>query len=324
MRTLATLCSGTVPIGIVVVFMSLTARDARRASLASRLGRFTGQGPAADTPDEPHTALNRRLRSAFQRVVGRRLERRRFAAGLDAQLMRADLRLRPSEWLVFEVCGAVVIGTMAGLRFGSLGASLVGIGVDFIGARLWLRHRQRARLRSFERQLSDAIGLLGNALRAGYSLSRAWQAVSESSAPPVGTEFQRVSRETDLGVDFYDALDHLAERVPCRDLGVLIMSMAVHRTTGGNLAEVLDRIAATIRDRVRIRGEIRTLTAQATMSGYVITLLPVGLAAVLEVISPDYFRPMLTQALGVIMLVGAAVSMAAGALIIRRITRIKV
>jgi tight adherence protein B len=149
--------------------------------------------------------------------------------------------------------------------------------------------------------------------------------------PPVSTEFKRVVREVSLGLPFEQALNDLFARVPSEDLEIMTTAIAVHAQVGGNLAEILDTIAFTIRERVRIRGEIRTLTASQRMSGYVIGFLPIGLLLTLAVVSPKFLAPMLKGPpsvlgvpLGLIMLAAGGVAMGIGFVLIRRIVDIKV
>ncbi|MDQ6846968.1 MAG: type II secretion system F family protein, partial [Candidatus Dormibacteraeota bacterium] len=173
-------------------------------------------------------------------------------------------------------------------------------------------------------QLGDTITLLSNALKAGYSFAQALASVSRNASPPISDEFARATREIALGIGVDDALNHMVQRNKSEDFDLLVTAVQIQRVVGGNLAEILDTIAYTIRERVRIQGEIRTLTAQARVSGIIITLLPFGLAGVLEMLSPSYFGPMLTETLGHILLGIGIFSIAIGAAAIQKIVKIEV
>ena len=140
----------------------------------------------------------------------------------------------------------------------------------------------------------------------------------------MSSEFRRVVQEVGLGRTTEEALQSLLRRMPSEDLDLLITAVNIQMEVGGNLAQILDTIGHTIRERVRIKGEIRTLTAQARASGWIITLLPIGLAAVLSVISPDYFNPMFKQTLGIVMLAVGGFSMLIGFALIQKIVKIEV
>ncbi len=197
--------------------------------------------------------------------------------------------------------------------------------------RLYLKRRQAKRLRLFNEQLPGTITLLANSLRAGSSFLQGIELVTREARPPISEEFERVVREMQLGLALQPALNNLVRRVASEDLELMVTAIQIQSTVGGNLATVLDAIAHTIRERMRIHGEIHTLTAMARYSGYVITLLPIGLAGVLFVISPDYITVMFEKPpelaglpMGVVFFIVGLISMGIGFLFIRRIVDIKV
>jgi tight adherence protein B len=213
--------------------------------------------------------------------------------------------------------------------------TIIGLALLFlVGAffpRYYLRYRQGKRLKAFGDQLPDTITLLANSLRAGSSFLQGVELVTREARPPISEEFERVVREMNLGVALQPALNNLVRRVASEDLELMVTAINIQSQVGGNLATVLDSIAYTIRERVRIQGEIRTLTAMQRYSGYVITLLPVGLGAILMLVSPTYFGRMFEPEpsmfglpAGVIFLLLGVISMAFGYVLIRRIVDIKV
>jgi tight adherence protein B len=208
---------------------------------------------------------------------------------------------------------------------------LVGGLVGFALPRMWLNRRKNGRLGAFNKALPDTITLIANALRAGSSFLQAIELVVRESRPPISTEFGRVIREVNLGLPFDQALENMVRRVRSDDLELMATAISIQHQVGGNLAEILDSIAYTIRERVRIKGEIRTLTAQQRLSGYVVGFLPIGLAGFLFVAAPGFMDPMfqnppeiLGLPAGVIILILGGVMMFIGFMLIRRIVDIEV
>jgi tight adherence protein B len=290
-------------------------------------GASTGQGPISDLIAQSAAMAN------LNKVV----EQRDFGANLARELARADLKLKPSEYLFIRAGATVGIPVaMYILGFvvkplGSPLALLIGAFIGFMIPKFWLNRRKNGRLNSFNKQLPDTITLIANALRAGSSFLQAIELVVRESRPPISTEFGRVIREVNLGLSFDTALENMVRRVKSDDLELMATAISIQHTVGGNLAEILDSIAFTIRERVRIQGEIRTLTAQQRMSGYVVGFLPVALAAFLFVAAPGFMEPMFDARisvmglpLGVIIMVIGGISMFFGFMFIRRIVDIEV
>src|SRR5256714_780361 len=170
----------------------------------------------------------------------------------------------------------------------------------------------------------DTLTLLSNAIKAGYSFAQAIDTVAKNAVPPIGDEFGRAVREMNLGGSPDEALMNITKRVISPDFDLVATAYSIHRTVGGNLAEILDNIAYTIRERVRIKGEIATLTAQARASGTLITALPIVLAAFMYFVTPTYFRPMFGSIIGWILLAIGGFMIFVGNLIIRRVVAIEV
>jgi tight adherence protein B len=208
---------------------------------------------------------------------------------------------------------------------------LIGAFIGFMLPRFWLGRRKAGRLGSFNKQLPDTITLIANALRAGSSFLQAIELVVRESRPPISTEFGRVIREVNLGLPFDQALENMVRRVRSDDLELMATAISIQHQVGGNLAEILDSIAYTIRERVRIQGEIRTLTAQQRLSGYVVGFLPIGLAGFLFIAAPGFMKPMfdnppeiLGLPAGVVILIFGGFMMFMGFMFIRRIVDIEV
>jgi tight adherence protein B len=202
-----------------------------------------------------------------------------------------------------------------GLALGVAGFYLPGMYVKF---------RQGARLGAFNTRLGDTITMLANSLRSGYSLPQGMDMVAREQPAPVSDEFGRVVREIGLGLSTEEALANLLRRVPSEDLDLMITAINVQHEVGGNLAQILDAIGLTIRERVRIKGEIRSLTAQVRYSGYVVALMPVFLSAILFVIRPDYIGYLFQDLCGWSMSIAAVVFIVIGFFVMRKIADIEV
>ncbi|KUK31493.1 MAG: Type II secretion system protein F [Thermoanaerobacterales bacterium 50_218] len=248
----------------------------------------------------------------------------KLAEQVEKKLARADLPLRGEEFLFLDLvlaCGAAFF-----LWILTWKTSLVLFGFLFFLILPWvyLQQVQHKRLTALSNQLADFLTVMTNSLRAGYSFLQALEMVVKEMPPPISVEFGRTLREMHLGTEAEVALSNLSRRVGSEDLDLLVTAFLIQRQVGGNLAEILDNIAATIRERVRIKGEIRTLTAQGRISGLIIGILPVVLAFILFLISPSYIGVLFTDRVGLVLLGCAVLGELLGVLVIRRIVSIEV
>ena len=307
----------------------ISDRLERYASGRGEGGKATAQsqGPITDLIQQSQALAN------LNKVV----EGRDFGANLARELARADLRLKPSEYLFIwlgSIVGVPVLLFILGFFLSALQsplALLVGMLIGFMLPRFWLNRRKNGRLNAFNKQLPDTITLLANALRAGSSFLQAIELVVRESRPPISTEFSRVIREVNLGLPFEQALENMVRRVRSDDLELMATAISIQHQVGGNLAEILDSIAYTIRERIRIKGEIRTLTAQQRLSGYVVGFLPIGLAGFLFIAAPGFMDPMFANPpaiaglpAGVVILLFGGFMMFIGFMLIRKIVDIEV
>ena len=314
--------------------------DGDRDSLRRRIAEISrgrkyqreGPGPSLEGAGRPPLSLvSRAALAAFGRIreaVARFAKGERLASGRYGRLSRfleqADLRVTAEEFVV----GLAVLGCLAAcvgiLLYGTISHALI-LGTAAMSLPLqWVRILRNRRLRRFGRQLPDALNMMGNALRSGYSLLQAMDAVARELPDPMSSELGRVVRETALNVSLDEALSNLLGRVENEDLELVVTAILIQRQVGGNLAEVLDKISFTIRERMRIIGEVRVLTAQGRFSGVVIGLLPVFLAAMMYVINRPYMLYFFQHPIGRVMIGVAVLMQVAGALIIRRIVSIRV
>jgi tight adherence protein B len=189
---------------------------------------------------------------------------------------------------------------------------------------LWLWNKRRVRLKKFATQLSDGLELVARALRAGHSLSAGMHVVAEEMPAPIADEFGRVFEEQNLGIPIEDSMRSMCERVPNLDLRFFVTSVAIQRQTGGDLAEILDKIGYVVRERFRILGQVKALTGEGRLSGVVLIALPFALFGFILNLKPDYVEPLWTTDLGKKMSIVAIIAQILGALVIRKIVNIKV
>lgn len=337
MDTLTLAVAGAAALAIFLIAVGI-ALSGSGSGVAARLERYASgrrETPARASGQGGIAELLAQSQALAQ--LNKVVEQRDFGANLARELARADLKLKVSEFLVLwaaSTIGVPVLFLVFSVALPALGSPLVllvGALLGFLLPRFWLNRRKASRLNAFNKQLPDTITLIANALRAGSSFLQAVELVVRETRPPVSTEFSRVIREVNLGLPFEQAMENMVRRVRSDDLELMATAIAIQHTVGGNLAEILDSIAFTIRERVRIKGEIRVLTAQQRLSGYVVGFLPFGLAAFIFIAAPTFFDPMFDPAVsiaglpaGVIVLGLGLVSMFTGFMLIRRIVDIEV
>ena len=262
---------------IIGVIVSITSE---RSLVEERLGRFLeGERPQPEE-DAGGSILTEWLeRRAAKSPMGDRVAR---------ELARADLKFKVAEYYALVFISTLVTGLVAYIIQPNPVSAIIGAIIGFFIPRFYVKRQQVVRLNKFNDQLSDMLNLMVNGLRAGYSVMQALEAVSRELPVPISDEFHRVVQEMQIGISMEKALDNLLRRIPSDDLDFVITAINVQREVGGNLSEILDTISFTIRERVRIKGEIRVMTAQVRTSGTVLSLIPVFLTLALWFISPEY------------------------------------
>jgi tight adherence protein B len=311
-------------IGVLLFFWGISSMLGGSApeSLEARMARYAGgqQGQAAESKKEKKRS--RREIDPFATLSGD-VQDKRFSQRVARDLARADLRLRVAEYYYIRVGLALGLAAVLMLLRDPLSA-LVGALLGYFVPRIWVGRRISSRLNAFNKQLPDTITLVSNSLRAGSSFLQSVELVSRESPAPMGLEMGRVVREVNLGLGMDEALANMVRRIKSDDLDLMVTAIGVQQQVGGNLAEILDTIAFTIRERVRIKGEIRTLTAQGRYSGYLVAFLPVAIAVTLNFINPEFMQPLFTELIGQILLGVGLIMMVIGFFAIRKITDIKV
>jgi tight adherence protein B len=333
--TMTIAVAGAAALAILLIAAGI-ATSGGGSGISTRLERYASgrnEKAAAGSQGLQEMIASSATLNQFNKVV----EARDFGANLAREIARADLKLKVSEYLAIwagAIVGLPILCVLLSVALPALRspiALLVAALVGFFLPRLWLGRRKGGRLNQFNKQLPDTITLIANALRAGSSFLQAIELVVRESRPPVSTEFGRVIREVNLGLPFEQALENMVRRVRSDDLELMATAISIQHTVGGNLAEILDSIAYTIRERVRIKGEIRTLTAQQRLSGYVVGFLPIALAGFIFIAAPKFFDPMFMKPpevlglpAGVIIMSFGGFMMFIGFMLIRKIVDIEV
>lgn len=239
-------------------------------------------------------------------------------------LERAGLTLNPKEYLIARITVSLVLGAVAAmlLPLGILGFLVSPVGFFIVG--VWVKRRIGSRTRKMESQLVELLQMLASGLRAGFGLVQAMEQSAEQLPSPISVELRRAMRDMAMGASVEQALGALNDRVGSSDFDIVITAILIQRSVGGNLAEILDNVAHTMRERERIRGEIRTLTSQQRMTGFVIGGIPIGLLIIFNLISPEFAGLLFTDPLGRLMLGAAGVMELLGFWVISKIVNIEV
>lgn len=307
---------------VLLVYQLATAQQRQVAARLEQVARgeqVVAAKTSAYQEDEP-TGIRRLLRS-----FGRYLESPRWNLSLEMRMLRAGLPLRSGEFIVLCFASATLLAMLfLLLGGGQLVAGVTGAVAGFFFPFILVNMKIARRMKAFNSQLGDALILIANSLRTGYSFMQASDMVAQEMRPPISSEFSRAVKEMNLGVTIEDALGNLGKRINSEDLDLVLTAVLIQRQVGGNLSEVLDNIARTIRERVRIRGEIRTLTAQGRISGIIVSLLPVVLGLVIYLLNPEYVKLLFVHPVGKIMLGVAGLGQVIGIIVIRRIVDIEV
>lgn len=307
-----------------VVVALLTRRTSLEKTIEQRMGSLRVARPsAAAGPGEPEKILKQEPRDSLP-WLEEFLDRRGLAAKFRALAAHAGSGWTLRTFCLYSLAAGGLTFVVGYLFFPAAPldgpAAIAGLCAPY----LFLRRQSHKRLQAFDKGLPDAIDMMSRALRAGHAVNSAIELLSEQAAPAVAAEFQAVFQQQSLGLPLRDALLDMAARVPSKDLRFLVTAMLVQKETGGNLTEILDRAAHVIRERVRIAGEVRVHTAQGRMTGWILSLLPVILLVLLNIVNPGYSKVLLHNPTGQKLLYAGAGMIAVGAFIIRRIVDIQV
>ena len=266
---------------ILLVIGVIVSSNSERALVEERLSQYLD--------DDKRSVNEEAQRYVITNWVSKRVEKTSFGDNIARELARADIKFKVAEYLVLILLSIVLVAAVAWFLGNQHPISaLIGAAIGAFAPRFYVKAQQRKRLQRFNDQLPDMLNLMVNGLRAGYSTMQAMEAISKELPSPISDEFRRVVQEMQIGIPMETALENLLRRIPSDDLDFVVTAINVQREVGGNLSEILDNISFTIRERVRIKGEVRVLTSQVRTSGTVLSLIPFGLTLILWFLNPDY------------------------------------
>ena len=293
-----------------------------KTKISRKVRRYTGTTAEIDYADKKSDSIEKFMK--FIRYMGLKVRGTPQTKVLEIKMQQAGLPLLGSEFLV-------IMGVVA-LAFGVLGmmftlkifyAVLLAVSAPML-CFLYLNTRIARRRVEFSNQLGDALSMMSNAMRSGFSFMQAMDLIAKEMKPPISVEFFKTIAEIRLGADAETALLNMGKRVQSSDLDLVITAVLIQRQVGGNLAQILDTIAGTINERIKMKREIKTLTAQGRMSGWVLAALPFTVGGLLSIINPGYLNPLFDEPIGRILVGGALVMEVIGFIIIRKIVTLDV
>lgn len=302
---------GLVFLAVLMAMLSLTAPGPEKLNL-------TGKKSDKKGVSTPVAGLAERMTQVADKAIAKQGRTK----GINASLERAGINLRPGEFVVLAVALGTAFGAVAVLKFGLAIGAPVGIFGMLVGGKVFLAQKIKRRASAFGEQLSDTLQLLSSSLRAGQSMMQALDSVSKEGDPPASEEFRRVIVEARLGRDVVDAMKAMADRVQSEDFGWVVPAIEINREVGGDLAEVLDTVAKTIRDRADLRRQVKTLSAEGRFSAFVLLGLPVAITGIIRTSNPEYISA-LGHGRGLYLAGGGVALMVIGAVWLMKLCKIE-
>jgi tight adherence protein B len=315
----------------LAVLMTIAFRTAEEAAsperkVSRRLSIYTLTGRQPVKESETTTALGTSgvARSAVD-FAGRVVSKRDFETVLGERLERAAVPLKPAEWLLIHVGATLGLGLLLLLLSGgSLIATIIGVTIGGIVPWTYLIVKESRRKAAFAAQLPETLQLIAGSLSSGYSLPQAIDAATKDAAPPMSTELDRALVEARLGVQIEDALEGVASRMESVDFSWVVMAIRIQREVGGNLSEVLNTTAATLRERERLRRQVQVLSAEGRLSAWILGGLPIAFTLYLVLTRGDYLEPLYTTLLGWALIILAVILMTVGIFWLRKAVKVEV
>lgn len=317
-----TLLMASIFVTVLLVFYSVyLLLFEQRATIKNRL-KQTGK-----SLDQYHEDQNKKQNGLLKGILQKAI---RFAEGsnyyerIKTKLLQAYIKMKPIEFIEISIMAGLFLGMMLWMGSSNLFVAILGLVLGFRVPELLLESIRKKRAKQLNDQLPQALSLISNGLRAGFSFSQAMSVVGREMEAPIADEFAKVLRDNSYGKNMDEALLELGKRTDDEDLEIFITTLLIHLQVGGDLSEILDTISETIRERVKLKGDIRTLTSQSQMSAVVIGVLPVAIAAVMFVLNPDYIGSLFSEPLGLVMVGVAAGMMLIAAFLLTRIVKVKI
>ena len=314
------LLSGMLVFLILLMFIAMLSRE--KIKLARKVRSYTG--PVVGGRSRGKKIDYRGKWLGFIRFMGLKLQILPNLKNFDSKMQQAGLSLLGSDFLAIVCMISLLVGILGMILTMQIKyAVLLSIGAVII-CFCYLNSLISRRKKEFTNQLGDVLSMISNAMRSGFSFMQAMDLIAKEMKPPVSVEFSKAIGEIQLGADTETALLNIGKRIESSDMDLVITAVLIQRQVGGNLAQILDTIAATINERIKMKREIKTLTAQGRLSSWVLVGLPVVVAGLASVMNPQYLNPFFDEPIGRICLAGAIMSELIGFLIIRKIVDIDV
>ncbi|HZK23920.1 MAG TPA: type II secretion system F family protein [Oscillospiraceae bacterium] len=302
------------------IYSLTTQREQEKVEVKQRVWQYTGNRENNEEKEEakPQKSLLKRCLTLFSLLMPKRLLK-----NVEADLVQADIPLKVEEMVGLNIALALLPAILTMLATHD---SLLALLLACVGAylpRLLIKSAKAKRAQKFNDQLGDALQLMSNSLRAGFSFLQAMDSISKEMAAPISHEFARTMREMRLGTTTEEALHNLGTRIRSDDLDLVITAVSIQRQVGGNLAQILENISTTISERIRMKGEVKTLTSQGRISGTIVALLPVFLVIAIGLMNPSYIMALFTHPIGLVITGGAVISEIVGIMAIKKIINIE-
>ena len=302
--------------GIYLIFFE------HRHSVKERLSQ-TRQADVLASNEEVQAQKSNKL-SGWLNKFNKDMEKSKYYLNVQSKLLQAYIKMKPLEFVKISLATGLITGVLLHQISGNLLLLFTGFFVGYKIPEVILEIVREKRVRKLNSQLPQALGLLANGLRAGYSFPQAMAVITKEMEAPIADEFGKVLRENAYGKPMEEALVDFSKRTDDEDLDMFITTLLIQMNVGGDLAEILDTISETIRERVKLRGKIRTLTAQNRMSAWIVGIMPFALALLTYKASPDQAFAFITNPIGMLMTIAAAVLMVIGIFALIKIVNIKI
>lgn len=301
--------------GFLIMYFLVMAAASGKETIEERIKRLT----AEKKPEQP------KGKHSWKKTVAllARFTPQKWAKQLDVELLHSGINLTGGEFIILQIFLLVLLTLMA-LMLTPLNSIFILLPLlGLILPRLYLTNSQNVKTRQFNNQLADVLLILANSLKAGFSLLQAMEMASQEMPAPMSTEIKTTLKEMTYGESTESALLNFAKRIKSRDLDLMVTAILIQRQIGGNLAVILLNIHETIQERLRIQAEIKTLTAQGRLSGYIVAFIPFGMALIISIMQPDYLGELFQSQVGIILIISGITSQLIGFLVIHKIVNIK-
>ncbi|MDQ2999288.1 MAG: type II secretion system F family protein [Chloroflexota bacterium] len=311
------LAAGMAGLAVLTVVYGVRSMASRDANVDARMTTYVN----SEAADNESPAM---FDSQFAEKLNDAIKRQSFAERIEQDLAQANLLLTVPEYLLIRLAIPLVLSIAALLFWRSIPLVPFAMALGYILPILWLRQRRSRRNRDFNDQLAETLSLTAASMRGGFSLVQSLANVSKDSQEPTKSELRRVGQEIQLGLSLTQSLDNLVSRMESEDLDLVATAIKIHARVGGNLTTILDNISTTVRERAKLRREVRVITSMQRISSYIIGFLPVGLALIIFVINPKYMMKLFEPGWTLCIPIGAVFFWIVGFIVIQKVVDIKV